>query len=513
MGIADRRCGGAFLLRAHHLSRIFLWLDETDFFNEYLYGSHPKSLVDFALTTRRLTTNTWGWPAIIWISCRVFGATIEAARACSVLAGTAAVVLVSILAYRLILNVSASSRFAGAIIAATLTAIAMPQMEFSQRTYPYAAVPLAAAFLILTHLEVYRGISDHRSGKTILRRTALYTVAGTLAVCIHPSLNVLLAVSAVLLVGRASREFFWPPGPGRIRFLQTVFAAGLILAGAMLINAKNPKSGYRIYLVGYYHPLSLRSIPRLAAHAYDLLTYHLNLFYNTSLYWPERVNWAILPLVLLCLLGWSLSGAGKFAAQAQQLALFGVMTTLTLGTLSIVGVFPFGGVRQTLLLSPFLLVFTALGFCACCGNPKGRILASLVATVYLAAWAFNLPRFYNERVAIYSAEDVVQAWQLHGKLRYYSVGSEREVQYTMRQHPEIEIESLPEFSKPPYLLVATHFPLEDVWFINYREYLRRTGYKAILVMEKPPLHLESFEHRTCLYFPPNGFWIYMVTAQ
>ena len=53
----------AFLLRVHDLSRIFLWLDETDLFNESIYGNHHRSLRDFAFGTRNGTTQSWGPPS------------------------------------------------------------------------------------------------------------------------------------------------------------------------------------------------------------------------------------------------------------------------------------------------------------------------------------------------------------------------------------------------------------------------------------------------------------------
>ena len=76
-----------------------------------------------------------------------------------------------------------------------------------------------------------------------LRPVALYTSAGVFALFIHPSLDLLLGVSAAFLVVRAAREFLWRPGADRRGFLQTVLAAGLVLGCAALVNAKNPKYG------------------------------------------------------------------------------------------------------------------------------------------------------------------------------------------------------------------------------------------------------------------------------
>lgn len=505
----------AFLLRAYDLSRIFIWLDETDFFNEYIYGNHPKALIDFAVTTKNATTNTWGWPAVIWMACRAFGRTIGVARAPSVLVGTAAVFLLFLLVYRAMPEELARKRFLPAIFAAALTAIAMPQMEFSQRTYPYCATPCMAAAILLAHLNLLRALQD-KPGHPGLRRAAiLYTLAGAAALCIHVSLAVLIAASIALLLPAAALRF--AHGTSQQRGGMVRLACGMAFAFliAGLLNAKNPKYGYREYLGIYYHRLSPHSLGKLLLHTYDLAAFHLNLFYNPALYWPEGANWAILPLVAICVLGWSLAGAGAFGSRARHLALLGVVAVALPAGLSLARMFPFGGVRQTLFLSPLLLAFTALGFYALWARPRARIAAGLAAAFYLGLWGTNLPRFYRERVAPYSAQDLVDLWRQNGRIPVYvRGGNEREIGYTLRQHPEIPLDSLPRFSKAPYLLITTHYRIDNpIWYAGYLDYLGRSHYQAALVAYRPPAHPESEEYRTCLYFPPNGLWVYKVTAQ
>jgi hypothetical protein len=508
---------GAFLLRWHDFSRIFLWLDDTDFFNENLYGRHPKSLLDYALTTRNATTNTWGWPAILWMACRLFGATLQVARGCSLAAGTAAVAAVFVLVYRLLPEGASGSRFAPAIAAAALTAISIPQMEFSQRLFPYAVVPLAASLLIYAHLRLFRALTGALTSDAGLPRAlAYYTIAGALAACAHPSLNLLLAASVLLLGVHAAPALHRRPPAERIGFFRAAVPAALVLLAAIASNAKNPRFGYRIYLTGYYHSFSLRSILQLIAHGYDLLTYHLNLFYNPALYWPEQWNWALLPLVLLCLWGWWRASSGQLGSEARELGRFALLAMSIPAALSFAGMFPFGGVRQTLILSPFLLAFTALGFYSLFARPATLALAAVLAAAYLAAWAYNLPRFYADRVSAYDAQDIVQVWRAEGQpSTIYSRGSERELEYMLRRHPEIQVHSLGKEQKPPYLLAVAHWdPLEtSSMFAGYAEYLRQEGYRATLVMEKPPVLFQNLEnYRTCLYYPPNGLWIYKVTA-
>src|SRR6516225_3174275 len=92
----------ASLLRFHNLSNIFLWVDETDFFNERVFLNPPQPLLAFMSQTRDATTNTWGWPAILWIACRFFGGTLQVARTPGALAGTAMVLAMFFLVYKLL---------------------------------------------------------------------------------------------------------------------------------------------------------------------------------------------------------------------------------------------------------------------------------------------------------------------------------------------------------------------------------------------------------------------------
>mgnify|MGYP001181036558 CR=1 FL=1 len=505
----------ALLLRVHHLSQISLWLDETDFFNENIYGDHPQSLFDFARSTKDATTNTWGWPAVIWISCRIFGSTAGIARMPSVLVGTGAVFFVFLLVYRSIPAPVARNRFTPAAFAAVITTMAMPQIEFSQRTYPYGATPFTAAALLLAHLEVLRAVEGRWSERSFFRALALYTMVASLALCIHPSMGLLVAASLMFLIAHLLPHFRQQTSEDRKRVLWFAFCASLILAGSALLNAKNPKYGFRPYLVPYYHTLSLRSFAVLLKHAYDVFTYNLNPFYNPSLYWPEQLNWAILPLVLLCLWGWGRAASNKFGKQIQHLAFLGMVMLAVPALLSLRRAFPFGGVRQTLFLSPFFLVFTALGFYSLRRRRVTQLLGISLAFLYVMFWAVNLPRFYANREPQYRAEDIVNAWEQNGKLTVYARGCEREVQYALRWYPDVRVESLPMPSEPPYLVVSTHWPPleQNHMFYGYADYLKKAGYNATLVLERPPTNLDSLKYSTSLYFPPNGLWIYKVTAQ
>ncbi len=506
---------GGLLLRAHNVSRIFLWLDETDMFNEYVYGGHHKSLVDFALATRDATTVTWGWPGIIWIVSRTFGPTIGMARMPTVLVSAAGILVLFFLIYELLPRNFPGNRFWPAIFAALFAAVSIVQLEYSQRTYPYGAAPCLAAAILLAHFQILRAVAGGwKYSPKLFRAIALYTAVVGIALCIHASLALLPAISVGFLFVSAAPELYRQSWAERWKVLRLALGAGAILACAALLNAKNPKYGFRVYLANYYAAPSLRSIPKLLLHAYDLATYHLNLFFNPALYWPEGLNAALLPLVLLCILGWILAASGKFGPHARQFAFLGLAAVVLPAILSVLKMFPFGGVRQSLYLSPFFLAFAAFGFYALRYNFLTRVLAVALACGYLVVWAVNLPAFYERREAVYTPDDLVSAWKQNGSLPVYARECERELRYELRQHPEISVATLPMEMKPPYLLIGTHNWIGDGrWYGGFPEYLEKSGYRATVVKEVPAWHPESRWHSQSLYFPPNGLWIYKVTAQ
>jgi hypothetical protein len=68
-----------------------------------IFGNPHQHLLQYAIGTRDATTNTWGWPAItLCVTCQLFGATLQISRMQAVIAGTAMVVAMFFLVYRLI---------------------------------------------------------------------------------------------------------------------------------------------------------------------------------------------------------------------------------------------------------------------------------------------------------------------------------------------------------------------------------------------------------------------------
>jgi len=207
MGLYRRCCRGCvFTPRPRPLAH-FLWLDETDLFNESIYGNHHRSLLDFAFGTRNGTTQSWGWSAIFWIVTRAFGPSIAVARMPTVLVNTAGVALLFALVYRL-LPESSVNRFWPALFAAIFAAISVVQMNYSQQTYPYGATPFLALAVMLARFEVRAAAGvEWKATPRLFRAVTLYTAAISLSFCVHAS----AALISRRLDGRY--RFRRPPGP------------------------------------------------------------------------------------------------------------------------------------------------------------------------------------------------------------------------------------------------------------------------------------------------------------
>ncbi|HTA42725.1 MAG TPA: hypothetical protein VK789_09775 [Bryobacteraceae bacterium] len=513
---------GALALRVLDHSRIFLWVDETGFFNEDVYGSHPKGLVDYAWGLKQdpTTTNTWAWPGLMWLSCRLFGGTIGAARIPFIMIGAAAVPMTFWLIYSLIPAACGRRRFVASAIGAILASITIEQIDFSQRVFPYAATPFSTCAVLLAHMKVLRINEAAGTDRAeLLRAVALYIVAGIWALCTHPSMALLLGVSTIFLAGSAAANFQQLSRDERVLRIWLAVATAAAFGAAVLLNTKNPDSGRHDYLASYYHSLSIRGFGKLLFHVYDLATYHLNLFYDPSLYWPERLNLVLLPLALLCFAGWAASAFGRFGEHAKRFALLSSAMIAAPAILSLnrFRLFPFGGVRQTLFLSPLLFVFCALGLGWLLSFRQLRIAGLILGAAYLSLWGIKLPRFYSDRLRPYEPEDIVRVWRENGELPFYSTHGNMELTYAVRDYPEIRFMKTKYLAFPDpttsYFLIETRAPLGDPdWLPGLAEHYQRAGQHVELLTSRPAKHPHNPpSYFGSTYFPPSGLWIYKIS--
>jgi hypothetical protein len=178
-------------------------------------------------------------------------------------------------------------------------------------------------------------------------------------------------------------------------------------------------------------------------------------------------------------------------------------------------IFPFGGVRQTLFLSPFLFVFAGLGFQTLWRYRVTRIAGGAVAALYFLLWALNLPLFYRDRLAAYDTSDLVALWQQHGELPFNAAFCAEEIRYALRNHREISVRPLSndQMDSAPYFLVLKIGPANDQTSSpTFAEIYRRKGLTLTLLVARPARHPEAAACHQCIYSPPSGLWIYRVDS-
>jgi len=504
-------------LRLFALSDIFLWNDETDNFDEQIYDQMSTSLRGYAAAEAQELTLGPAWPIIIVITCKLFGNVVTVARIPSLLFGTAAILAVFYLVYRLMQSDENERFYASAVFASALVAISAIQMEFSQRIIPYGAVPFLSTAIIIAHLKIVHVIQDKSlpMGKLILW-CILYSLIGGFSVYLHLSVTMILFASLVMLFGRACRSTDVVREKRNLLF-GLLLLTSLSIFLAWIGNAIHTQSGYRFYLAPYYHTLNVRAIPFLLSRAYDLLTYHLNLFYNGSLYWPRKLNPVLLPLIVLCIMGWIYSARGRFGFIAKHLSCLAIMSVFITALLSLLMKYPFGGVRQNLFMSPFIYTFTGLGFGILIKSRWGKTASGVLVVAYLVSWGANLPHFYKERVTPYTTQDLVNAWEEHGKPSFYGDGGCGEtIKYMLREYPDIEAQDLDYESdilpEPPFFLISPRWPMEcSLWLSDLKGRIEQSGCDVELIMVRNAAYPAHRDYRQCLYSPANGLWLYKIT--
>jgi len=494
-------CLAGAALRFHSLGLIHIWEDETDFFHEGVYGDPHVPLTQFAFDRPAHATNSTGWYAAVWLSLRVFGGSIAGARTVTALAGSAAIPAFFFLI--LFAAREMESPRASALIAAGFAAISVPMIEFSQRTYAYGAVPLFAALLIYAHLELAEALRE--SARPDVWVWVRFSIAASVGWFMHPSLALLIAASGLVLARRLLR---WH-----------AVVAGVPILIAAYVNRRPLSVGFRPYLSEYYPPHNFNAIPFFLTRTYDLLSYLLNLFFDPRFYWPLSVNVILLPLIALSVGGWALSAGGRAGRGARDMAIYGALAFAIQAGLSCLSYFPFGGVRQSFFLAPFVIGFAAIGAGGLCQRAYLKKAVICLGGLYVGLWAWRIPALYIDRISVYSGAEIVSIWKAEDKLPIYApAGSAVILRYETRPEPDMHIEMLDGFRPEvaaqlpeEFLMVSPRFPLEK----SYRnpdmmQQMKDAGYESRLLMERPAAHLASMEHPTMLYFPPNGLWVYRI---
>ena len=232
------------------LDRHFFWFDEGLLLD---IDSLHQNARGYVLSIWRNTTYNPGWALLVWLTTHLAGLSLWVARLPSFLAGLANIGMMFAAARALRLD-----RLT-ALAAALLTALAWPQVEYSQQVLPYAAVPLMTTLLLGALARL--GQSDPEAPRPLLRWSLVLAAIGTVSVVNHNSILMLFPFMAFVALGIILNAAGSPVSVALLRFpvgssLRPFIPAAACLAWIVLVSLVFyiPKSGegYRTYLDPYY---------------------------------------------------------------------------------------------------------------------------------------------------------------------------------------------------------------------------------------------------------------------
>lgn len=410
----------AAALRLRGLDRHFFWFDEGLLLNLDLLhtGVHR-----FVLTVWHTTTYNPGWALVVWLTTRAAGVTLWSARLPSCVAGVLNVALIYPTARALKLD-----RPTG-LAASLLSALAWPQVEYSQQILPYAGVPLLTTLMLWTLARLDREDPARFARAARLCGPVLALVC-TLDVANHNSFLMLVPfLGLALLVIAARHGLTWSSPEQRRAVVPLVACFGWVVAVSLFFYLPKRGEGYRVYLDPYYlatfrdHTMGYgpfadafykQGVPRAnlvldalyfgASRTYDTFVYAVDLF--SPLY--VTAAWGLVAAVPVGLAAWGLVAAlrGKPSAPLRWVAFGLVVTLATLFGLSTVRLYPYGGIRQLLFLSPLVILLTAAGWRS--AFLRYPVVCGVLTLVALTTYAVRAPAYYAGTAARLDEKGVVR---------------------------------------------------------------------------------------------------------
>ncbi|MDR3636476.1 MAG: glycosyltransferase family 39 protein [Isosphaeraceae bacterium] len=382
-------------------------------------------LITYAQKLWLETTYNPGWPMLIWLVHRVVGVSTTWARVPSAVCGA----LTPVAFYALARQVGLSRM--PALLAGSVLGAAIFQVEYGQQIMPHAALPLGACVCLwlVSRLATLSSSFDPR--KALLLTAGLIATFG-LMMFLHNSSLLLLP----LLLGYLGWSVRYPvessPGEsprGSRSFALCVWVACVLALGFVSLGWFIAKAGHSdwlhlrpffmttfreapdrgivsdgLYIADEWYvrvrPARGGTVGAILDGAYFTATRVFDLLYGQFRLRGEqqfthgRWTW-LLPLVMLLLVArgavsaardWAGRTASRWVVAAGCILAFIIV-------MSACRIFPLGGIRHLIVLSPLVVLTAAVGL-----QSTSRRLSSLLGAlclVWLVGDAASLPRYYR----------------------------------------------------------------------------------------------------------------------
>lgn len=409
----------ALVIRLYHLGSRLIIFDEYLLLNPYII---PLGLADYASELWKRTTYNPGWAFMVWPLTRLFGYSPFWVRLPSCLAGTAAVPAIYIAAK------TAGLGRRAALLAAAVLGLSVYQVEYGQQVLPYSLMPLGTCLSIglMTRLARHDGRAD--AARAVMTAFALLVVVGAMLFC-HNSTLIMLPALVFYWCWATARPAEGPDRGRRFRMALGLLG-GTAVALAMLAwffakLGESDRNYLRAFFPGTFRDAPIRflvsdtlnwadslyvkqfpGVGRFAdaiyfagSRTFDFFASQLRAEYLISNLHPlgesaRKLPWVFtLPMLALVFRGLVRSFRGSGASEARRwIACFAATLGVCL-VFSTLRLYPLGGIRQLLPLTPFVALAAAAGV-----ESRRRITAWLAiagAVIWAAASLMLLPDYYR----------------------------------------------------------------------------------------------------------------------
>ncbi len=335
------------------------------------------------------------------------------------------------------------------------------------------------------------------------------------------------------------------------------------------------EESYRWYMASYYPLFwrgvgEAAGPARVAGYflwrIYDLFNYHLSLVFDPGVYQPLQWNWVSLPFLAVLAAGIICRiilrrKEGKLLADPDSILRLTVATLLACLVANSFFLVPFGGIRQIFFVLPLMALFYGwlvyLITAASCRRPSFRkLLAPVLVLLPVLPFLLSLPGLYRDRISRLDLDEIAGAIDEHQPAAL--VASEQNIQIlemALQADPRFTDVHWPGFGYPCQTLDAdfiTVFPTLDFsyrgrpWKVHWvrKDYFppgidealwvdlhisRESGYEGprmlrffpapvetvpgnyrIITLKETPGNAPDALHQS-IYWPPNSFYLYLVT--
>jgi hypothetical protein len=509
------------VLRLVDLGSVYVWIDDVHSFTYTNLDPTPWSHMLGDSFQHSLDTTGPFFPTLVLkVINTLVGPHVLALRLPALIVGALSFLMLYLVLSRLFNSMVAR------VLPLFLFTFSVPSIIYSQAIQPSIYYFLSSAVQLYLFVGLVADLKPYTPTAKIFRKLQIFALVSTLLFFVNfmsVLIYGLLVGCYVLMIGIMGRK---QSGVGR-KLAVTILNAVIVTIPLMILALLRARSGdvSRPYFEGLYYLDSPGAITRIPRLVYDLLTYHFNFAYDPALYVPRGDNLLALPFVLLVLAG----TVYFFARRRWALIPFAFASAVILAAAAF-KLMPFGGLRHSLTLAPFLYVAAGYGVeaihaAAQRSSPRlARVapgLVALLAAFALLTFVLSGVHLYADRKAtlnIHTIHELAGERQVVGYCETYLILGVMGEDSELSGLGQVCADQPPDSIPTPYLLVdyrRTFYPDPSWPVLAWDPVIPREMFagKRItpLIQEIGPLDPHTMGVQS-IYYPMNGFFVYLIES-